>query len=605
MKSLRLTFVLLLCAVQAFGGTITGFIQTPTGGAVAGGTLTFKLSQGAILSGTASVTAQQVSCYTTNTGGVVGVPDAAIAPILSGSTGAGSLPAGNYYVKIYYIGAGGVGIASPEASVNLASMGEIQVSAPALEPSSATGYGVAIGTTSGGETIQTTVTGWSNYTATSLVSGAAPPSSNTSSCSLAFSDQLIPTGTSYTVNLLSKSGSQVAGYPQTWCLYGGLLGTINISNGAPLGNCGSAGVYYPTPLWSNPPSGATVQSLSTGLNMGSNPLTVGNITSSGGFNLSGVFLANGITSTNGAIIDVSGNACTMPLQLVNVDTGPTNPNKYFRINQTTGALEIVNSACNGTIFSLDDLGNIANILSISGGRGGTVFISSPLTFTAVGTLNDGIPGDPFSGNGILMQGANAGTNAASYGAGGGITLNGGARCNNVNCETALPFGSGRLGTNSYFSTYNTLSTKRMGLSPLVAVVDLTVQSATLGGGATASSLLYAAPTYTADDAPVPQEYLLSWNAKVTTAGSVSSTLGPLTIKYTDPDGVAQTITCGAQTSAGAVATTSTGNATTTVLLGLPILINAQPGSNITYGFTYTSNAAATMAYNLHMTLEAK
>ena len=34
--------------------------------------------------------------------------------------------------------------------------------------------------------------------------------------------------------------SVVAGFPQTWCTYGGLTGTINVSNGAPTGNCSTA-----------------------------------------------------------------------------------------------------------------------------------------------------------------------------------------------------------------------------------------------------------------------------------------------------------------------------------------------------------------------------
>jgi hypothetical protein len=47
----------------------------------------------------------------------------------------------------------------------------------------------------------------------------------TSVCSLAFSDTLVPTGTFYTVSFVNKNGSIVAGFPQTWCTYGGVTGT--------------------------------------------------------------------------------------------------------------------------------------------------------------------------------------------------------------------------------------------------------------------------------------------------------------------------------------------------------------------------------------------
>ena len=68
---------------------------------------------------------------------------------------------------------------------------------------------------------------------------------------LVFSDTLVPTGTFYTVSLINQNGSPVSGFPQTWCTYGGLTGTINVSNGAPTGNCSTAGVFYPTPLFAN------------------------------------------------------------------------------------------------------------------------------------------------------------------------------------------------------------------------------------------------------------------------------------------------------------------------------------------------------------------
>ena len=122
------------------------------------------------------------------------------------------------------------------------------------------------------------------------------------------------------------------------------------------------------------------------------------------------------------------------------------------------------------------------------------------------------------------------------------------------------------------------------------IVDLTAQNAAIG-----TTTLFAVVN--------AGQYRVSWNAKVTTAAGSSSTLGALTITYTDPDGVVQTITCAAQISAGTIATTSTGNSTTTVLLGVPMLLNCKAGTNIQYAFAYASNAANAMQYNLHIRVE--
>jgi hypothetical protein len=41
----------------------------------------------------------------------------------------------------------------------------------------------------------------------------------------------------------------ISGFLQTWCTYGGLTGTINVSIETPRGNCSTNGVFYPTPLF--------------------------------------------------------------------------------------------------------------------------------------------------------------------------------------------------------------------------------------------------------------------------------------------------------------------------------------------------------------------
>ena len=110
-----------------------------------------------------------------------------------------------------------------------------------------------MGTAPGSETLQGTVTGWTSYSrSTPLSSGASLPLSNNTACGVAFSDQLEPTGTWYTVNLLNKFASRIAGYPQTWCTFGGSAGTINVSNGTPTGNCGINGFNYPQSIVTTP-----------------------------------------------------------------------------------------------------------------------------------------------------------------------------------------------------------------------------------------------------------------------------------------------------------------------------------------------------------------
>jgi hypothetical protein len=115
-------------------------------------------------------------------------------------------------------------------------------------------------------------------------------------------------------------------------------------------------------------------------------------------------------------------------------------------------------------------------------------------------------------------------------------------------------------------------------------------------------------TYSATLSPVlydgATQYWITWDAKVTTpatTGAATSTLGPLTLGWTDPDGVTQSVTAAAQSKTGTIETSDTGNSTTTVLLGIPILMNSNNGSNtITISMGYSSNTANQMAYNFHL-----
>lgn len=121
---------------------------------------------------------------------------------------------------------------------------------------------------------------------------------------------------------------------------------------------------------------------------------------------------------------------------------------------------------------------------------------------------------------------------------------------------------------------------------------------------TAQSAAIATTTLLATGSSGAGQYLLCWNAKVTTPATTSCQLGALTVTYTDPDLTVQTITAAAQVPAGTIATNSTVNTTANVLIGLPLTINAANSTNIQFAFAYASVGGTAMQYNLHLRLEA-
>lgn len=157
-------------------------------------------------------------------------------------------------------------------------------------------------------------------------------------------------------------------------------------------------------------------------------------------------------------------------------------------------------------------------------------------------------------------------------------------------NSAVTFGGTSAGL---LTTYKKITTVSNGIPAEYATVDLTAQTAAIG-----TTTLYAVPATGAG------QYRVSWDSKITTAAGVSSTLGALTIIYTDPDGVTIASVVPAIISGGGIATTATTNNTSTFMMGVPLTINAKASTNIQYSFAYASNAANAMAYNLHIKLEA-
>lgn len=140
-------------------------------------------------------------------------------------------------------------------------------------------------------------------------------------------------------------------------------------------------------------------------------------------------------------------------------------------------------------------------------------------------------------------------------------------------------------------TYNGLTTVGNGVPSELAQISLTAQTA----------LIAATTLYT----PLASgKFRISAYLKVTTVAGTSSTLGAVTITFTDPtDSVAQSQVIQMQTEAGASATTNAGNLTTSKLSGT-LEIEAKIGVPIQYAIAYASNAAAAMNYKASLTLEA-
>lgn len=222
----------------------------------------------------------------------------------------------------------------------------------------------------------------------------------------------------------------------------------------------------------------------------------------------------------------------------------------------------------------------------------TPLVQSPtgLPLTLMAANNNCFACLPGNGEPVIIQSGNA-SNIGGFG--GSIELNAG-----ISSATNLP-AQGAIITNSTFGSYDSIPTVGNGVSPEFAQVDNTAI-----GGAISVTSLYTVPTLLPNGFPGAGQYRVSWNAKVTQAATTSSTLGALSITYTDPDGTVITVTAPATITAGTIATTSTGNTLSTVLVGLPLTLNCKSGTLINYAFGYVSSGATPMQYNLHIKLEA-
>ena len=241
----------MVASATCYGGVVTGTLQGPSGLAVRNATITFTLQQSGLLIGTGNIAQLTSQCYTSTDGTVVGLPNPLTMPTVAANYGSGTMPAGIYYVVFsFYDATDTHTLPSLELQIQLTGTGSLIISPPATFPPNAVGMTVYIGTARGTETVQgNTVSSTQTYTqSVPLVTGAALPTGNQTICSIAFSDTIIPYG-GYNVSLTSSTGNAYPGWPQAWQLNGGLSGTINVAQGAPLWN---GVVIYPSPLLMQP-----------------------------------------------------------------------------------------------------------------------------------------------------------------------------------------------------------------------------------------------------------------------------------------------------------------------------------------------------------------
>ncbi len=252
----------ILLASLLRAGTLTGRFELPLSNqSLAGATLQLTLSQAATLPGSFAVVPSTVACYTTRDGSVVGLPDPVAALSITAQSGIGALPAGTYFVQWTYISPGGSSLPGPSASYVLTSPGELLISPPALQPAAATGYAIFIGSSAGSLSLQYSGPFTSYAQSAALASGAAPPTVNSSLCSLVFNDSTVPAPTYYVATLTDAQGNLLAGFPQSWYLSGS---SVDVSQLIPLST--NPSVRFPQPILASP-SSASPQSLASPLNL--------------------------------------------------------------------------------------------------------------------------------------------------------------------------------------------------------------------------------------------------------------------------------------------------------------------------------------------------
>lgn len=426
----------------AHAGTVTGTLQGPSGLPVRNATLSFTLAQAGLLAGSGVEVPLTVNCYTSADGSVTGLPDPLESPSPAIDYGSGALPGGTYYVELTYYNASQETLPSPERQLQLTGPGTLTIPAPLDLPPNAVGMKVYIGNTSGGEELQGETSGSAQpfRQAAALTGGAAPPAVNTSVCSIAFNDTVIPYS-GYNVTLTSADGNAYPGWPQAWQLNGGTNGTVNIAQGTPLWN---GTVIYPQPILAQPlnhgpqsiagslnMSGydlAGVAALGMGTSTPSWPVDVenGEINSSGGYLYEGAAPLNHVLVGNGtAYVD----SATIPASAI------SGLLLKYQTLQSDGAGQQQEPAENfAPTFALTDTAGVSTNIDLApSGVTAGVYTNAKITVNAKGQVT------------AAADGSNTGTD--DYFSFTGCTITNGSNLDN--CSGTVTFTSGGNTTPSF------------------------------------------------------------------------------------------------------------------------------------------------------------
>jgi hypothetical protein len=340
--------------------------------------------------------------------------------------------------------------------------------------------------------------------------------------------------------------------------------------------------------------------------------------------------SNLITNASGSYTNTAGNKILVAI--LNSDTTQDVPISSVGISDTNGNTYVplallFNASPNVTqlfVYMADNINAGSNTTTVNLGHRirGQVFFAE---INGVGTSGTGqpafrvlIPGDiPNLSASKITSGklalARGGTNADLSGTGGGsqvlkqtsagagITvgqlaasdLSNGVTGSGAVVLAASPALTGSPTAPTQANSDN--STKLATTSYVNNVAPIIVAKSSLTGKSAAltATTIYAVPSTGAG------LYRVSWRASVTTAGSVSSSLGGTNgfqVSYTDlNDSVVKT-------SNPTTPTVSAGNTTATTISGVAYA-NCKSSTNLQYLFDYTANAAASMVYDLDIYVE--
>jgi len=313
-----------------------------------------------------------------------------------------------------------------------------------------------------------------------------------------------------------------------------------------------------------------------------------------------------------AVFHGKGNFIDVPLVVIEGIDDSVNLLQFRnQLNEAAGGFARLRFFNSGT-FEIDTV-------SSSGALAGAIDIGDSTAtnfFTAAGPGSSGA--SFFLSNGrVASFTENAGPGSAAYSVGTDNSVVGTYVASNGSANAHTTFGSQATISNEVDGPTTAIPNGDLiSMTTVGAVQKLTdsgIAAASVSGptridAVTQSAAIGTTPILTCPASPATgTNYLFSWNAQVTTAATVSSTMGPLQLTYTTPNGgtfTAVSISYGVGPSVSALVTAAnTGNSSTTPSQGLPFLLNCQAGSTISYAMGYTSSGGTAMVYDLHIRLQ--